>query len=98
MLYLATYDIERNSLRTQIAKLLENSGLDRIQFSVFVGVLTRSQQIALQKKVRKLFENQENANFMLLLLEQRAFFDSAHVGDKPPDWSYLKGEKDVLIF
>lgn len=98
MLYLATYDIERNSLRSKLAKLLEKSGLERVQFSVFVGPLTKAQRAALQKKVEKLFENQENANFMLLLVEQRAFFEGAHVGDKPLDWSYLKGEKDVLIF
>lgn len=45
MIYLVTYDVpqEYNPIRTRIAQVLKNWGLDRLQYSVFVGELTRNE-------------------------------------------------------
>jgi CRISPR-associated protein Cas2 len=45
MLYLVTYDIpqEYNPLRTRIVGVLKNYGLERLQYSVFIGHLTPNQ-------------------------------------------------------
>ncbi|RLI72076.1 MAG: CRISPR-associated endonuclease Cas2 [Candidatus Gerdarchaeota archaeon] len=42
MIYLISYDIPNDQLRTQIAKLCEYYGFERIQFSVFMGETTRN--------------------------------------------------------
>lgn len=43
--YLVTYDIpeEFNPIRTRIIAVLKNYGLDRLQYSVFIGRLTPNQ-------------------------------------------------------
>jgi CRISPR-associated protein Cas2 len=45
MLYLVTYDVpeQYNPIRTRIAAVLKNYGLERLQFSVFIGELTPNQ-------------------------------------------------------
>jgi len=45
MLYVVTYDIpqEYNPLRTRIVAVLKNYGLERLQYSVFIGRLTPNQ-------------------------------------------------------
>ncbi len=41
--YLAAYDITDDDLRKAVADLLKNNGLERIQYSVFYGELTRNE-------------------------------------------------------
>ncbi|MHA1265549.1 MAG: CRISPR-associated endonuclease Cas2 [Candidatus Helarchaeota archaeon] len=45
LLYLVTYDIpqEENAVRSRVAMILKNYGLDRLQYSVFIGYLTPNQ-------------------------------------------------------
>ena len=97
MLFLATYDIESNSLRTKLAERLLKMGLERVQYSVYIGPLTAAKRASLLKTVDKMFGEQENVNFLLMLLEQNALQTDAHVGTAPPDWDYLKGKINTLI-
>lgn len=54
MLYIVTYDVpqEFNPVRTRVARILKNWGLERLQYSVFIGELTRNEAetIAMQIK------------------------------------------------
>lgn len=97
MLYIAAYDIENNNLRTKIAELLQTAGLERVQYSVFVGPLTESKRQGLLKKVEKMLGQRSNANLLLFLLDANALQPKAHLGDAPPDWEYLKGKLQTLI-
>lgn len=53
MRYIVIYDIPDDRLRAKVADICLNYGLDRIQYSAFLGQLTRSQQQELWKRIRR---------------------------------------------
>jgi CRISPR-associated protein Cas2 len=50
---LLIYDIPDDRIRTKVADLCLDYGLDRLQYSAFAGMLTRGQQEELLLKIRK---------------------------------------------
>lgn len=50
---LVVYDIPNDRIRGKVADICLDYGLDRIQFSAFVGDLTRAHQEALMKQIRQ---------------------------------------------
>jgi len=48
MLTWVMYDIEKDKARNKVAKLCEEAGIQRVQFSVFLGELNQSQRRSLQ--------------------------------------------------
>ena len=46
-MYLVCYDIQEDKLRTRLAKKLKLSGLERLQFSVFIGELSEAKHARL---------------------------------------------------
>ncbi len=50
---LLIYDIPDDRIRTKVAELCLDYGLDRLQYSAFSGILTRGQQEELWLKIRK---------------------------------------------
>jgi len=61
MRYLIIYDITDDNLRNQVAETLKDYGLQRIQYSAFMGNLRRSKLnsliVDLKKLIRDLTEN-----------------------------------------
>jgi len=53
MYYLVIYDIPDDRLRTKVADICLDYGLDRIQYSAFVGQLTQGQCRELVKRLRR---------------------------------------------
>ncbi len=53
MRYIVIYDIPDDRIRTKIADICLDYGLDRIQYSAFLGRLTRGQQKEMVKKLRR---------------------------------------------
>ncbi len=53
MRVLVVYDIPHNRIRTKIADICADYGLDRIQYSAFAGELERVYQEELMKRVRR---------------------------------------------
>jgi CRISPR-associated protein Cas2 len=53
MRYIVIYDIPDDRLRAKVADICLDYGLDRIQYSAFLGQLTRSQQQELWKRIRR---------------------------------------------
>lgn len=49
---LLVYDIAHDGTRTRISETCRDYGLERIQFSAFLGDLSRNHQIELFRKVR----------------------------------------------
>jgi CRISPR-associated endonuclease Cas2 len=80
-----------------VATRLLDMGLERVQYSVFVGPLSEERRQDLEEWVTKKFENHNNANFLILPLHQYSIDEGGHIGTDPPDWEYLTGQKPVLI-
>lgn len=59
------YDVTSNRIRRKMADICQDYGLDRTQFSAFVGDLTRSQQRELMQRLRDLLG--EEAGALLLV-------------------------------
>lgn len=53
MRYIVIYDIPDDRLRSKVADICLDYGLDRIQYSAFLGTLTRAQQREMVKKIRR---------------------------------------------
>jgi len=53
MRYILIYDIPDDRTRMKIAEICLDYGLDRIQYSAFLGRLTRGQQKEMMKKIRR---------------------------------------------
>jgi CRISPR-associated endonuclease Cas2 len=82
----------------RLADKLLAIGLERIQFSVFIGPLTDIQHQKLTPEIEKLLGEAPKSNFMLFPLTPTNVEGSYHCGDTPPDWEYLSGQKLTLIF
>ncbi|MBX9685130.1 MAG: CRISPR-associated endonuclease Cas2 [Candidatus Obscuribacterales bacterium] len=54
MIILAIYDIEDDRIRTKISETCKDYGLQRIQFSAFLGDLSASRRDELMVKLKKL--------------------------------------------
>jgi CRISPR-associated protein Cas2 len=59
------YDVTSDKIRRKISRSCEDYGLDRTQFSAYVGVLSRAQQKELMKKLRDFLK--EEAGALLLI-------------------------------
>ena len=59
------YDITSNRIRKKVADACADYGLDRTQFSAFVGDLTRSQQRELMQKLKNLLGEQPGALLLI---------------------------------
>ena len=97
MMYLACYDIENDRIRSRLADKLLAIGLERIQFSVFVGPLTDPQKAKLISDTEKMLGDLPRTNFLLIPLTPTNVTGTYHWGDAPPDWEYLTGQKLTLI-
>jgi CRISPR-associated protein Cas2 len=62
---LVFYDITDDGIRRKCASACADYGLDRTQFSAFVGDLTRSQQRELMRKLKNLLKDQRGAILMV---------------------------------
>jgi CRISPR-associated protein Cas2 len=96
-MYLACYDIENDRLRTKVSDKLLDFGLERIQFSVFVGPLKDSQKDKLSLVIEKIIKDTANSNFLLIPLNAFNNQSILHCGDKAPDWEYLNGNTLTLM-
>jgi CRISPR-associated endonuclease Cas2 len=98
MLYLVTYDVQNNSLRTKIAKLLIKSGLERIQYSVFMGDLTEAHKRMTLEKVELLVKEAADFSILFIPLHKDMLFDITEISEHTLDWEYLTGEKICMTF
>lgn len=53
MRYIVIYDIPDDRIRMKVADICLDYGLDRVQYSAFLGRLTRGQQREMVKKIRR---------------------------------------------
>lgn len=61
------YDIENDKVRNKIAKLCKQAGLYRVQLSVFVGTLEKSEKDALQLQIRDLINEEKDKVYVFTM-------------------------------
>ena len=70
MLCLVMYDIPQNKVRVKVADICLDYGLQRVQFSAFMGDLSRNRQEELMLKIRRRV-GRADANVRLFALGER---------------------------
>ena len=97
MLYLVSYDIEEDKLRTRVSKTLEKAQLQRIQYSVFLGEISEEKLTDLIIRITKIKGEALKFHVLFVPLHLPVLDTLREVGDNTIDWEYFKGEKDFLI-
>ncbi|MBS7288763.1 MAG: CRISPR-associated endonuclease Cas2 [Candidatus Freyarchaeota archaeon] len=81
MKYLIIYDVTDDRLRGLVAETLKDYGLHRVQYSAFVGNLTRSKLNSLIVDLEKLFDG-SNENVQIYPLCEVCFRGRRIIGRK----------------
>jgi CRISPR-associated protein Cas2 len=67
MIHLVVYDITNDKNRTRLAKLLQQFGLERVQYSAFKGKLNQNDRDVLARKVNKYIKDEKDCIFIIPL-------------------------------
>ena len=67
MLYLVVYDIASDTHRLRLARLLEQFGMERVQYSAFRGNLHPADVDVLKKKLKKYISGERDCIFLIPL-------------------------------
>ena len=97
MMYLVSYDIQNTRVRTKIAKVLLKAGLERVQYSVFIGDLGETEVRNIVTKAKNLTDKESNYAVLILPLHQDMLKDVCEIGSEKLDWEYLQGIKVAMI-
>ena len=97
--FLITYDIQDDKARKKIADRLLQAGLDRIQYSVFMGVMPPAQVQPLIDQLRQKLDALDGPQDSIVAIQ----LSVAHIqkmtilGSKGWDVDYLSGTKNTLF-
>ena len=58
------YDIEKDKVRTKVAKLCKQAGLYRVQFSVFLGTLDSNAKDTLELQIQALIDEAKDSVYI----------------------------------
>ncbi len=58
------YDIKEDRARTKIAKACQQSGLYRVQYSVFLGTISADRKDGLQLQIEELMDTKEDSVYI----------------------------------
>ena len=83
MYTLVIYDIVDDRLRTRIAETCKDYGLQRIQYSAFLGDLNRNRREELQQRLRRLLGKKEG-NIQIYPLCDKDISLRVEIAFKPP--------------
>lgn len=99
--YLVSYDITKDSLRTRVGDRLIADGLDRIQKSVYLGVMSDEVKIELVKWLKNqltLKGNPKTDTIIFLPMTARQVQDATIIGkNNNYDLIFLSGENNSLV-
>jgi len=59
MIYWVVYDIKNNSRRLKVSEECKNFGMERVQKSVFIGIITKNQAEMLAIKCKELVDRDD---------------------------------------
>ncbi|MBV9614117.1 MAG: CRISPR-associated endonuclease Cas2 [Ktedonobacteraceae bacterium] len=84
MRYLLIYDISHDGARLKVADACLDYGLERIQFSAFLGELTHAHQRELLLKIKQRI-GKHGANIQLFPLDERTWAGHKIIEQKEPE-------------
>lgn len=58
------YDIKKDKVRSKIAKICERVGLNRVQYSVFLGNLEQNDKDALELQIEELINEEKDSVYI----------------------------------
>lgn len=96
MRYLVIYDITDDNLRSMVAETLKDYGLNRIQYSAFIGSLKRSKLNSLIVDLRKLI-GEAVENVQVYPLCEVCFRGRRMIG-KPKRYPVDEGKKPKVAY
>jgi CRISPR-associated endonuclease Cas2 len=96
MTYLVFYDISSDKPRNRVAKILERSGFERLQFSVFTGLENPVKNNYLWQKIKKILKNESGARLYVLPVNHEQFLAMEGIGTELLDLEYLAGIRRSL--
>jgi CRISPR-associated protein Cas2 len=64
MIVWVMYDIEKDRTRTRAAKICQQSGLYRVQYSVFLGVMEKNEFDSLHLQLEELIDEAKDSIYM----------------------------------
>lgn len=91
---LVVYDIPNDKARTKIADACLDYGLDRIQFSAFLGNLARTQQEELMSKIKKVL-GKKAGNVQLVTICEKDWRMRLVIDQKGADTEKSPGEGEA---
>jgi len=99
MIHLIFYDIENDRIRKKVADKLQEEGLERIQYSVFVGPLSTVRKEVIATELAALLDKQSSPQDRIMILHILAsdLEKMIILGDISVDLAYLAGTKNTLI-
>jgi CRISPR-associated endonuclease Cas2 len=99
--FLVMYDINHPRTLQKVSKVLVKSGMERVNYSVFIGWVDPAKQPALKEKLVKLMTAGCAAGslFYILPVAQKDIKRIRTItGRKPKELDYWLGEKNTLFF
>lgn len=96
---LICYDITADGLRTKLGKKILESGLDRINKSVYLATISESSLTSLEKELATLLQSQGQTedSLIVLPLTPEAVKQMRIYGDNGLDKAELTGDKSTLL-
>ena len=70
MIYWLIYDISKNSARNKVVSKCKNYGLERIQKSAFIGLLSKNKAEMLSIELKEIVSKETDCVFMIPACEQ----------------------------
>lgn len=64
MIVWVMYDIKKDKARTKMAKICQQAGLYRVQYSVFLGTLEKNQFDSLHLQLEELMDEEKDSVYM----------------------------------
>lgn len=64
MIVWVMYDIENDKARTRVAKYCKQAGLYRVQFSVFLGMLEKTEKDSLAIQIRDIIDEEKDSVYL----------------------------------
>ncbi|MCX8176074.1 MAG: CRISPR-associated endonuclease Cas2 [Candidatus Bathyarchaeota archaeon] len=96
MRYLVIYDITDDNLRNHVSELLKDYGLQRIQYSAFIGSLRRDRLNSLTADLRRLI-GEAVENVQIYPLCDLCFNGRREIG-KPKRYELVEEKRKVVYF
>lgn len=96
MIVWVMYDIQKDKARTRIAKICKQSGLYRVQYSVFLGQLSANQKDSVELEISELI-NEETDSVYIFPMSKNELQDTVLLG-QAFDKDFVTDEVKALFF